>query len=606
VLWFSLSLVALISAGATAYCRMFSRFSFWDDDGYVLISIRSLLQGSRIYDDISTLYGPFYFLVHWIVYAASGHPVTHDAERFLGIAWWLISACLWTRVAYVLTRSHFWALFVFFLTVKLLDFFPLSVGHPEEICMVLLSTVAALSCSLGPKHTAAKIAAIAVAVAALALTKVNTGAYVALAVTLALLQATVPARLQRFARYSAAAAAIALPAVLMAPLFDFAWARIYCFVAAATIGAVILVGSRTTVKPFVTARIGWIAALSFLACILIVCLPFLLQGTSLATLFYPTGIRNKNWMRSWYIPAPADSTALLVACVSLAILALVQWRGYVDKRGARGSRPIGSLLTILKGAVGLCLLGPLLLDPDNTLNPLFTCCAPFVWLLMVDPIDGENEEIKFGHLTLCLITALVYLYPFPVAGTQASSATVPVAVVAVLLLRDSLIGVLRRLPAAVLPARAMGIILVVALFAREFHNAHLVYESGVSLGMPGAERIRVAPQTAGLYQWMKRNLDSCPAIYSVPGLFSLYFWTGKEPPTSIAMSNAIGMLSESDQQTVVSDLSRHPGLCIVYSPTLIEFWRRGQDLSRSPIVRYVKSEFTPAAGKDGYFILKKK
>jgi hypothetical protein len=124
--------------------------------------------------------------------------------------------------------------------------------------------------------------------------------------------------------------------------------------------------------------------------------------------------------------------------------------------------------------------------------------------------------------------------------------------------------------------------------------------------MPGAERIRVASGVAELYRWMKPNLDSCPAICSVPGLFSLYFWTGKESPTSLTMSNSIGLLDEMQQRAITRDLSRYPELCIVYSPELIEFWRRLQDLSRSPLEQYLQAEFKRTAEHDGYFLMKRK
>jgi hypothetical protein len=47
-------------------------------------------------------------------------------------------------------------------------------------------------------------------------------------------------------------------------------------------------------------------------------------------------------------------------------------------------------------------------------------------------------------------------------------------------------------------------------------------------------------------------------------------------------------------------------LCIVYTPELVKAWRRGQDLSRSPLVRYIRAEFVTVAGADGNFILKRK
>ena len=84
--------------------------------------------------------------------------------------------------------------------------------------------------------------------------------------------------------------------------------------------------------------------------------------------------------------------------------------------------------------------------------------------------------------------------------------------------------------------------------------------------MPGATRIRVVPQVAAAYRWIIRNVDSCGAIYSMPGLFSLYFWTAREPPTNLTMSNWVGMLNAAQRRVVIHDLSRYQGMCVVYSP----------------------------------------
>jgi hypothetical protein len=105
---------------------------------------------------------------------------------------------------------------------------------------------------------------------------------------------------------------------------------------------------------------------------------------------------------------------------------------------------------------------------------------------------------------------------------------------------------------------------------------------------------------------MKLNLDPCQAMSSVPGIFSLYFWTGKESPTGLTMNDSLGLLNDKQQRAVVAELSRYSGMCIVYSPALVEFWRRGTDFSGSPLNNYIQAEFRPTAQYDGYFIMKRK
>jgi hypothetical protein len=630
IFWWSAGLSALLAAAAYVYYGMFTGFSAWDDDGYVLIGIRSLLQGHRLYDDIYSQYGPFYYLVHWIVYSLLRYPVTHDTERFIGVVFWLVSAILWARVVYQLTRSRIWAGSAFFLAVKLLAFFPSSAGHPEEICMVLLSAVAVLACGLNSRRAGRSVAALACAVAALTLTKINIGLYLAIAIGLILLKASPPTRLQRSATFLLISAGLVLPVALMRPLLDFGWTRIYCFTATLAIASVTLIGDEVVITSFLTARAWLTAALSFLFVALAVILPFFYHGTSPSALLYMTVLQHAGFARNWYYAAPFGPTTLLANGVSLIVLVIVSIQRRIDKNkrptrqtmdqsprsalaGVNGFNWIGFIIPVVKATIGLAfLLAVVGLEPERVAILIFKDYVPFVWLLLIDPEDDTAMETRAGRFALCTIAVFAYLYAFPVAGDQAWFAALPVAMVGILLLRDSALTITRffftelpfRRVLRIVPA--VVCLLILTILGSQLRRAYLSYENSVSLGMPGAERIRVTPKVAGLYRWMKFNLDSCPAIYSMPGLLSLYLWTDKESPTDLATGDVIGLLNDRQQRAVTRDLSRYQRMCIVYSPTLVEFWRRGQDLSRSPVLQYINAEFTATAEHDGYFIMKKK
>jgi hypothetical protein len=629
--WWAAVTAALLAAGDYSYYRMFTGFSFWDDDGYVLIGIRSLLHGHRLYDDVYAQYGPFYYLVQSIIYFAIRQPVTHDMQRFIGVALWLVSAILWARVVFQLTRSRVWTGLAFLLAVKLLGFFPLSAGHPEEICMVLVAAGAVIACGLDPMRPGRSVPALACIAAALTFTKVNIGLYFAIAISLILLKASTSTRPLRFARFLVYAASVTLPVALMRPLFGFRWAQNYCFMATLSIAAVLFFGSEIAPGAFLTVRTWWLAALSFVASALVITLPFFFRGTTPSALLQMTVLQHAGFARNWYYAAPVARGTLLAAVVSLTVFATawVQRRREADRRqvskvpgeqSARSGRStwlnritFDYFLPTLKAGVGLaCLLAAMRIHPYAAAAWIFGHGTPFVWLLLVDPVDGSAGEKRYGLFALCTLTVLVCLYAFPVAGAQMGFTSLPTAMVAILLLRDTTLRIANAffngLPyrRALQMSPAIASLLVLLLLGHDLLAAHAEYRNSVSLNMPGAERIRVTAQVADVYRWMKLNLDSCGAIYSVPGLFSLNFWTGKESPTNLNMSNSIGLLNEMQQRAVTRDLSRQPELCIVYSPELIEFWRRGQDLSRSPLNQYVQAEFKPTAERDGYFIMKRK
>src|SRR5439155_26247371 len=44
-----------------AFYRMYDRFSGWDDEGALLVSVSQMMKGRRLFDDVFVGYGPVYF-----------------------------------------------------------------------------------------------------------------------------------------------------------------------------------------------------------------------------------------------------------------------------------------------------------------------------------------------------------------------------------------------------------------------------------------------------------------------------------------------------------------------------------------------------------------
>uniref|UniRef100_Q025S5 Glycosyltransferase RgtA/B/C/D-like domain-containing protein n=1 Tax=Solibacter usitatus (strain Ellin6076) TaxID=234267 RepID=Q025S5_SOLUE len=611
-IWYWVAGFALLAAaGACIYYWMFSRFSPWDDDGYLLIGIQSLLKGDRLYDDIYSQYGPFYYLFHWIAYSLAGLPASHEAQRFIGTGLWLVSAGLWARTTYLLTRSLLWSAFGFFVGIKLLEFFPWSAGHPEEICMALLAAIAILACGITPGNASRNVIGLGLLVAALTLTKVNMGLYAGVAVALFLFRISPPTAWRRTAEWLFSAAALLLPAALMATMFHFDWARNYAFVATAAIATAIYAAHRVELAVLVTERAWRTAAVSLLASALAVALPFFFRGTTLQALLRMTVLQHAGTARNWFLVAPIGAKVVLCMLVSAGMLAIAY--GLVRRTARDVSGWTGPALLGLKAAVGLTALLALSTRNIRADNPIIFCyCVPFMWLILVGPDDETTRATRIGRMALCFLAVFTYLYAFPVAGAQVLFASVPAAIAAIVLLRDAASEIARAVPAALRAnglyrlAPALGCVVLIALFAVDIYDGHRKYAGGVSLGMPGAARIRVEPQESAAYRWIANNVRSCSALYSMPGQFSLNLWTALKSPTDLTAGNWAGLLDNGQQQAVVRDLSRYPGLCIVYTPELVKEWGRGQDLSKSPLARYIREEFVTVAGSDGNFILKRK
>ena len=606
-----------IAAIAGIFYWMFSRFSPWDDDGYLLIGIRSLLNGHRLYDEIYTQYGPFYYLAHWITYTLTGQPVTHDTERLIGAVLWLCSAACWARVTWLLTRSFVCTAFGLFLGFKLLEFFPWSAGHPEEICMALLAGCAVIACGMRPATTRRDTALLACVLAALTLTKINIGIYIAIAIALFLLCITKPSGWRRAAWFALATAGLALPAALMYQMFGLDWARNYAIVATAATGAALLASRVVEPETYVTAPV-WRSALVYLAAsTVIISIPFFLRGTTLRALLAMTLLQHAGAARNWYLMAHIGTKVMACMAGSLSVLALAYWKGRGLPPAVPGARAAFEWvrwsmlgLKVLTGAICLSALATRNIRADNPI--VFCYCVPFVWLMIADPVDKVARDTRTGRMALCFISVFAYLYAFPVAGAQVLFSSVPAGIAALIILRDAAVEVAGLLPAGSLAARARHLaplaacVLLAVLFAREVFDGYRKYAGGVSLGMRGAGAIRVEPREAAAFGWIVRNVGSCSALYSMPGQFSLNFWSALDPPTQLTAGNWVALLDTQQQSTVVRDLSRYPGLCIVYNPELVELWRRGQDLSRSVLAQYIRREFVAVAQFDGYYILKRK
>src|SRR6266542_1683370 len=96
-------LAALICIAA--YFTMLTRFSFWDDEGALMLPVKQYLEGMRIYQDIFSIYGPIYFFYNVILRSVTGTPVTHDVTRASSVLPWLAVSLLCAWIVWRLTRS---------------------------------------------------------------------------------------------------------------------------------------------------------------------------------------------------------------------------------------------------------------------------------------------------------------------------------------------------------------------------------------------------------------------------------------------------------------------------------------------------------------------
>ena len=78
--WLDTLAFALAAAGllVAAAGVMFSAFMFYDDEGYVLLSLRNFAEHGGLYRDVYSQYGPFPFVLYYLLHTL-GVPLAHTA-----------------------------------------------------------------------------------------------------------------------------------------------------------------------------------------------------------------------------------------------------------------------------------------------------------------------------------------------------------------------------------------------------------------------------------------------------------------------------------------------------------------------------------------------
>lgn len=606
--WFA-SATALCVCGIYAYFLMFSRFGSWDDEGYLMATVRAMLQGHLLYDQIYTLYGPFYYFFEGALYVLTRLPVTHDFVRFVGLFFWLASAVLAAWSVLRLTRSFLLAGLTLFVVSKVLVFFSGEPGHPEELCIVCVCLLLALATAVDDRVSGWNAIFSAFLLAALSLTKINIGLYAIWAVLLTYLSTHPTSPIKRILFILVGLGSIGCITIIMLPLLGSGWVQNYFLLVVLSVLASLAAVSRTRPETTVSARTWCLLAAAFVTSGLAVIVPFLVHGTTMSALLYISVLQHKNFAREWFVSAPFTAKSTLWSVFSLVLAAFWSYR----RLALSQSKVFEAGLQTLKGAIALfATIYLLTVYPDGVFGVhLLKFITPFSWLATVPPRAGQDSR-SFARTFLCFLAVFVALYPFPVASAQLLFAVVPLIVVIVVFWYDALValaavvaGLNRRHVRRVLSGAAM--LVLAGVYARALQEAHATYAARVPLLLPGATYIHVTPAEANTYRWVTDELNRhCASFFSMPGMFSFHFWTGKDTPTMMMMNDWPGFLNASQQQVIVSDLAHNHTSCVVSNPGITNIYLRGQDLSQSPVARYIYTHFQEVAERNGYHLLIRK
>lgn len=578
---------------ALGYYQMFSLFVLYDDEGYMMLLVKHVLAGHQLYDEVRTFYGPVYFFYKWLVHGLGGLPLTHDVVRLTALVVRLLTGLVAAASAFGFTASASLAAAAQMLVTFHLITIQSEPGHPQELCGLLTMLMVAIPSVARGCRPGAIPAALGLLVAALAMTKVNLGAFTAIAISMAFLSSVPLTRVSAALRIVSFAALVALPWALMRPLLGtpptlhFAATET---LALAAISAVALTrrsgtSSLRELAIFVAAAAGGTALIAFTL--------FAWGGSAAALVDNVVVTPSRLPFLFVYMPPHIVPASWIPVLTALAAAALA-----VGVRATEGSRRAAHVVGFGQLAFGVAALtASWRLDFPMLLSGL----TPFLWLGLLPPAGAApNLRQPLARRVLCWIAVLEPLQAFPAAGSQAYFGTVTHVLVGVVCLGDGLNwlrslsgGLVRRGLAAMPTAVAL---LVAASAVWQLHLWRTLYATLVPADLPGAARLRLPAERVALLHTLTQTLrERSDTFLCVPGFNSLYFWTGEDPPTLDVTPVTIRVHSDERQAAMLDALLEHP------RPMAVHF--KGLADPYPPFEDRLRQSFTPLMKVGTYQLL---
>jgi hypothetical protein len=586
--------------------RIFTGFARYDDEGYLLISLKSFLDHGSLYDDVFTVYGPFYYEFWGGVFSIFGIPVNHDGGRTATMFVWVLSSLLIGLSTWRMTRSIPLGLATQIVVFGALASLVAEPMHPGGIIVLLVSTIVTISCFVRDRTSRFWMALLGGAVMALILVKINVGIFALAAVALVCVVSYSALARRRWLRLVVEVGFVALPLLLMASKAGEAWARHFAVhVTVAALAVVIALRARTDGHRD-SKELWWLGGGLFAGGVT-VSLATLASGTS------PAGLIDGVIKLPLRFPSTySDPLRLSNWTYVFDLLALAGALGYyyvARKREACSSLTWTALVSALSIVVGLdmAVFGSF---HGSQLGPL---C--FAWVALIQPPGKRDDAIQFARLLLPPLAVLQALHAFPVAGSQVLWSALLLIPVGALCVANGV----RRMAFTVggrnqrralfaigtIAATVLMFDLVNIQLKQGLDQARAAYDSSVSLGLPGAEHVRVSPEKAERYQAIVAAIDkNCVSFLTLPGMDSFYFWTRQEPPTGYNVTAWTILFDDAHQQRVIQDTRSIDGLCLLENIPLAQRWDAGE-IPTGPLVGYLHRGFVPIAEFDDFHLLKR-
>lgn len=587
-----------VALGLAGYWLQFTTFMIYDDEGYVLLSLKHFSEYGGLYDRVYTQYGPFPYLMYDGLHRVFDFDFDNVTARWLSLSHWLGIAVICGIGVTRTTRSVVWGAFTMAGTFAYLWIMINEPAHPGGLLAFLVAAGAMLGAELWNRNSPTGFGLLMALIgSALLLTKINVGVFFVGSAFTWLAIHTTPARVSKALTWAIAVGCALIPFVLMRALFDQPWVRLFALIfTGAALGLLLVI--RRQDQPEVRMNTWLVFAATLIGAGSVLIALTLARGTRF------TGLLNGVLLEPLRHPGVyffAMNWRVGTGILALASLALVTWATrakHIDHpRFIQG-------VAISRGLVALIFFCTTFKIIPTSQAAWGMCYGVSLAWLFVIPLTPDPRSFA-TRAWVALILVFQFLHAYPVAGSQLNWGTFLWVSLLALGLHDAA-PVLRAYTARAgrWPGRiATAVVVSVTLFStgQLFSIGWNRYFTSQPLRLPGAESIRLPNDITYALRIADENLrEHGDLLFSLPGQFSANLRTGLPTPTLQNVTHWFSLLSIEQQQAIIDRLDLDPRALVLVQRESLNYLERYQFKVDGPLHTWLMQAFEKALDVDGY------
>lgn len=599
--WRTAQLLAITAGIAglllTAYLMIMTTLMVYDDEGFVLITLRNFLTGQPLYDVVFSQYGPAPYLYHWLLTLGGTLELTHMFGRLITMIHWVVCAISVGWITSQLADRHRFATGVFgtLCSFNLLWQMIAEPSHPGSMIAALLAVTAAVSVkSLQEKSYSRFAAMLGLAGSILVLTKVNVGGFFITGVGAFALIFTAWAKpWEKLARGFTLVGISLLPWLLMMGNlddFDFLGFTLKASLAGAGVWWLLPRSGPSLHVPPKT----WLHTVAwFVAGLLLIGGFIMMKGTSFSELIAAVIIDPLRQPGHFTVPPQNSFHSGITAIFSFTIVAWAGWSR--DRNPTQYSRVLAiaafSRFTLLVVFIWFAFQRP---SPWGVFTYL-DYVLPLLPLWLVRKNDGEaSQTLIAGLLSFLCLTQVLHAYP--VAGSQIGwGCFLSITIIAPGVQRD-LYNLFQNKfrPLAIIGGACALIVAGMGTLSLGQAGWHR-YNTSSPFPFAGAGDIRIDDHTRiSITSLVQNAMVHSDVLFTRQGMYSYNIWSGVPTPTAKNATHWFWLLDEQEQQEIINRLVDADRSAVIVNKPLDAFLARIDIQPSGPLQELIENDYQTA------------